>query len=99
MHRARMMKQREVADHQVDRAKYIRKVEAAALLGIPPTKRDYVVYHCYEFIKGLHRIKSYKEWLNEQGFDVDGADVGRASSVSGTKNQEAVRREGSVPPL
>ena len=98
MYRLRVMKQREIADHQVDRAKYIRKVEAAALLGIPPTKRDYVVYHCYEFIRG-RRIKSWEEWLNEQGFDVDGADVGRASSVSGTENQEAVRREGSVPPL
>jgi len=99
MYWSRMMRQREVADHQVDRAHYIRKVEAAALLGVPPTKRDYVVYHCYEFIKGLHRIKSYKEWLNEQGFDVDGPDVGSTPSVNGAENQEAMRCEGSIPPL
>lgn len=63
---ARRRQEKEIAGHQKEREEYLKRVDARALLGTPPSERDYVVYHCYETVRGK-RPKNKKEWMNERG--------------------------------
>ncbi|MFA5636147.1 MAG: hypothetical protein WC977_09600 [Anaerovoracaceae bacterium] len=66
-------RRRELAQHQLERAQYLARVEVLRSHGRRPTFRDYVVYHCYMFIRGLAPL-SERQWRGDDDEKRPGVD-------------------------
>lgn len=71
-----------IARHQRERWAVLRDVAALARVGRQPTQRDYVVYHCYEFVAGKEPM-DYAAWMAALSGGTDGLANALSRSVPG----------------